>query len=174
MHTDRTDGSEEGRKGLSRRQLLVAAAAMSTLAAGSQVALATTPTGPYSYGDPSQGFDDLNEETIYPFYAVWLMLTTIGKFKPPVTSTSRPTDPDLVRWAAAVNLKPECVINIWKALDKYHISDLTGQPWSSIRAAYGDLVGELSNNGSYSGSQCPGSKVSMTHISNISPSFTPR
>lgn len=153
-----------------------ALAALGVVAATPGLALASAPALPYNYGNPAPPYNltDLNEQTLYPFLAVWLLLTTYPTFLPPIVYD--PADPGIQSWAATVNLAPACVVNILNIIkDNGGLGngDLTADPWKGIRTQYYQLVHKLAL-GTYSGSQCPKFATTFADISVLRPTLTMR
>jgi hypothetical protein len=138
---------DEQMPGLSRRAIMKSAsAAVASLAfAAPALAACTQPTLPIDYGtDTIHGQTPLDECSIFPLLAGWIVLTANGSGHVPVTVSTLMTYAKLSPTAA-------------KKLFELYNSGTYGQSFTNVQKAFHDLLtlNHWANAAPYSGGQCP-------------------
>jgi hypothetical protein len=143
---------------ISRRALLKGVAAVAVTAT-STTALSQT-SSPLCYGRNAV----LNEDTVYPLLAVWLLITSNSLLVP-----DNPAKVDEI--ARQLNMNAKCVQDI---IDfSAGVGGSNDAAFSTVRQAFNSVVIKFSPVAApYSGGQCPKSPTTITHIGRITPSVS--
>jgi hypothetical protein len=158
---------------IARRSLLQAAAAVGIAAVTSPLAFAQ-PTPAFCYGEPNKpNTVTLDDTTIYPLFAVWLILTTNEDLVPIKGSASY--DAQIAALATAVNLQVGCVKKIFAYYEDTRHPEYK-LAFQKVREIFRTLIATdlAPATAPYSGGHCPKTTAPVTAIGRLTPTLVYR